>query len=44
MDNTDKKLLDIVQDSFPLVSAPYREMASVLDVSEDDVISRLKGL
>ena len=37
-------MLDIVQDSFPLVSAPYREMASVLDVSEDDFISRLKRL
>ena len=44
MDNTDKKLLDIVQDSFPLVSEPYQDMASVLGVSEDDVISRLKRL
>ena len=44
MDNTDKKLLDIVQDGFPLTSEPYREIASLLGVSEQDVIPRLKRL
>ncbi|MFC1713891.1 Lrp/AsnC family transcriptional regulator [Candidatus Poribacteria bacterium] len=44
MDNTDKKLLDIVQGKFPLAARPYDEMASLLEISEDDVISRLQKL
>jgi DNA-binding Lrp family transcriptional regulator len=44
LDNTDKKLLDIVQDAFPLTGEPYREMASLLGVSEDNVLLRLKRL
>ena len=44
LDNTDKKLLDIVQDAFPLTSEPYREMASLLGVSEENVLLRLKRL
>jgi DNA-binding Lrp family transcriptional regulator len=44
MDNTDKKLLDIIQDEFPLTSEPYREIASLLGVSEEEVILRLRKL
>ena len=44
MDDIDKKLLDIVQGKFPLTARPYGEIASLLEISEDDVISRLKKL
>ena len=44
MDNVDRKLLDIMQDSFPLVSEPYREIAVSLGTSAADVISRLKKM
>lgn len=44
MDDIDKKLLDIIQDEFPLTSEPYREIASLLDDSEADVILRLRKL
>ncbi len=44
MDNIDKKLLDIVQGEFPLTAKPYDEIASLLEISEDDVISRLQKL
>lgn len=44
MDNIDRKLLDVMQDSFPLVSQPYREIAASLGTSAEDVIFRLKKL
>ena len=44
MDNIDKKLLDIVQGKFPLVAEPYGEIASLLEISEDEVLSRLERL
>jgi len=44
MDNIDKKLLDIIQSRFPLSSEPYQDIASLLDVIEDNVITRLKKL
>ena len=37
-------IIDIAQDDFPLTSEPYREIASLLGESEDDVILRLKRL
>ena len=44
MDNTDKKLLDVIQGKFPLTKEPYCEIASLLEMPEDDVILRLKRL
>ena len=34
MDTTDKKLLDIIQTGFPLVSRPYQTLGEMLDLSE----------
>jgi DNA-binding Lrp family transcriptional regulator len=42
--NIDRKLLDIIQDEFPLTIRPYQEIALLLDISEDDVMERLKKL
>ncbi|MBI2859939.1 MAG: Lrp/AsnC family transcriptional regulator [Chloroflexi bacterium] len=44
MDNTDKKLLDLVQAAFPLSSRPYADLGEKLGVAEDEVIERLKQL
>lgn len=44
LDDIDKKLLDIVQDQFPLTSEPYREIGSLLGTSAEDVILRLKRM
>ena len=44
LENIDKKLLDIIQNQFPLNAEPYVDIASLLDISEEDVITRLKKL
>jgi DNA-binding Lrp family transcriptional regulator len=44
LDNTDKKLLDIIQNQFPLSVRPYKDIALMLDMSEESVIERLKNL
>jgi DNA-binding Lrp family transcriptional regulator len=44
MDEIDKKLLDILQNDFPLTGRPYSEIASLLAVSEEDIILRLRAL
>jgi DNA-binding Lrp family transcriptional regulator len=44
LDKTDRKLLDTLQNDFPLTGKPYRKIASILGVSEEDIILRLKTL
>jgi len=44
MDETDKRLLDAIQDDFPLIDEPFHKLASLLNISSDDVIMRLKRL
>jgi DNA-binding Lrp family transcriptional regulator len=44
MNETDKRLLDIIQDDFPLIREPFEEIASLLHISPNDVIMRLKRL
>lgn len=39
----EKKLLDLLQDDFPLAAAPYREMAEGLGLPEDEVIARVQA-
>ncbi|MCB7129862.1 MAG: AsnC family transcriptional regulator [Candidatus Brocadiales bacterium] len=43
-DETDIKLLKQIQDGIPLTETPYRDIASALGLTEDDVISRLERL
>ncbi len=44
MDEKDRQLLNLIQNSFPLVSRPYRELGERLGESEPAVIERLDRL
>ena len=44
LDETDRMLLQMLQDDFPLVQEPWLEMGNRLNISEKEVISRLKRL
>ncbi|NCC81291.1 MAG: Lrp/AsnC family transcriptional regulator [Clostridia bacterium] len=41
MDNTDKKILQIIQHDFPLVNRPYKAIGEKLDLSEEEVLDRI---
>jgi DNA-binding Lrp family transcriptional regulator len=44
IDPTDRKLIAAIQGGLPLTPAPYAEVASWLDLDEEEVIARLGGL
>jgi DNA-binding Lrp family transcriptional regulator len=44
MDEVDKKLLNAIQGTLPVVAEPYREVGERLGLSEDEVITRLSKL
>jgi DNA-binding Lrp family transcriptional regulator len=44
LDEFDKKLLDTMQGSFRIVARPYAEVATVLGVEEDVVLTRVRQL
>ena len=44
LDETDRIILQILQDDFPLVQEPWLEISNRLDISEGEVITRLKRL
>lgn len=44
MDLTDRRLLNILQSDFPLVPEPFRLMAERLEMSEEEIIQRIKRL
>ena len=44
MDDTDRRLIDRLQDSFPLDDRPFRTVAEGLALDEDDVIARVRRL
>ena len=44
MDLIDRKLLNLVQGSFPLVMRPYLALGQELEISEQDIIDRLTEL
>ena len=44
LDQTDKKILQLIQDDFPIVQEPWLEISSRVNISEGEVISRLKRL
>jgi DNA-binding Lrp family transcriptional regulator len=44
LDNIDKQILNDIQWTFPLVDRPFLELAKKYDISEDQVIDRIKKL
>ncbi|MDY0219689.1 MAG: AsnC family transcriptional regulator [Desulfobacterium sp.] len=44
MDEVDKKIINRIQDLFPIVTRPFRSIAQELGLGETDVISRVKLL
>lgn len=42
LDELDKKIISIMQDDFPLVAEPYREIADKLGISEEELLQRLQ--
>lgn len=44
MDTTDKRILNVIQSDFPLVSRPYAEIGSRLGLSEEDVLRRVRSM
>lgn len=44
LDETDRTILQILQDDFPIVQEPWLEISQRINVSEGEVMSRLKRL
>jgi len=44
MDDRDKRLLNVIQADFPLVSRPFEGLGAQLDLSEGEVIDRIAAL
>ncbi len=44
IDSLDKKILNRIQTSFPIVSRPYKKIAEDIDLSEEEVLRRIKHL
>ncbi|MDQ1278370.1 MAG: siroheme decarboxylase [Thermodesulfobacteriota bacterium] len=44
MDDIDKKILNMLQNEFPLVPCPFQVVADRLGIGEKDVLSRVKKL
>jgi len=42
LDELDKKIIAIMQEDFPLVAEPYREIADKLGINEDELLKRLQ--
>lgn len=44
LDQHDKRILDIIQGSFPLVSRPYAEIGQQLGLTEAEVLAKVRAL
>lgn len=44
IDETDKKILQLLQDEFPIIEEPYKAIGEKLDLTETQIINRLKHL
>ncbi|NCC23900.1 MAG: Lrp/AsnC family transcriptional regulator [Deltaproteobacteria bacterium] len=44
MDNVDRKILDIIQVDFPIVSRPYEEIGARVGIAEDEAFERVMAL
>ena len=44
MDKTDKSILNTIQSDFPITPRPYRDLGEQLNLSEEEVIERIRRL
>ncbi len=44
MDSLDRRIVNALQGGFPIAERPYAEAAAELGLSEDELITRLRGL
>ena len=44
LDETDRQILQVLQDDFPVVQEPWLEISRRLNISQDEVLSRIKQL
>lgn len=44
MDDIDRNIINLLQDGLPLTEEPYIEVASKLDITETELLSRLSSL
>jgi len=44
MDKLDRRIINHLQDGFPIVAEPYAEIARRLDIGEQELIDRLRAL
>jgi DNA-binding Lrp family transcriptional regulator len=44
LDEIDRRIINALQGGFPLSNEPYREVASALNLTEDDLLARLRRL
>lgn len=44
MDNLDRKIMNIIQSEFPIISRPYAEIAKRLNLPEEEVLERVRIL
>jgi siroheme decarboxylase len=44
LDETDKKILQLLQDNFPMVERPYKHVGKQVGLTEEQVLNRLKQL
>jgi siroheme decarboxylase len=44
MDDTDRRLLNLIQEDFPIEAAPFAEIADQLGIGEDEALERIRRL
>lgn len=44
MDNIDRAIINTLQAGFPLCKSPYKQVSQALDITEQELLSRLKNL
>lgn len=44
MDDLDRSIINIIQSDFPIAPRPYAEVAKRLDLSEEDILERVRAL
>ena len=44
LDETDRRLLDIIQTAFPLTPRPYADLGTLLGIPEEEALERVRSL